>query len=131
MIKKILNKETILYLIFGICTTILNIIIYRGLTLLKIDYLVSTILAWFISVVFAFITNKIFVFENHNKKFLSLFAQFFSSRILTGGLDIFIMFVSVDIFCFNDFIMKIISNILIIIINYLLSKMFIFKKDTP
>lgn len=131
MIKKILNKETILYLIFGICTTILNIIIYRGLTLLKIDYLVSTILAWFISVVFAFITNKIFVFENHNKKFLSLFAQFFSSRILTGGLDVFIMFISVDILCFNDFIVKIISNILIIIINYLLSKIFIFKKDTP
>ena len=131
MIKKILNKETILYLIFGICTTILNIIIYRGLTLLKIDYLVSTILAWFISVVFAFITNKIFVFENHNKKFLSLFAQFFSSRILTGGVDVFIMFISVDILCFNDFIVKIISNILIIIINYLLSKMFIFKKDTP
>ena len=131
MIKKILNKETILYLIFGICTTILNIIIYRGLPLLKIDFLVSTILAWFISVVFAFITNKIFVFENHNKKFLSLFAQFFSSRILTGGLDVFIMFISVDILCFNDFIVKIISNILIIIINYLLSKMFIFKKDTP
>lgn len=131
MIKKILNKETILYLIFGFCTTILNIIVYKGLTLLSIDYLVSTILAWFISVVFAFITNKIFVFENHNKKFLSLFAQFFSSRILTGGLDVFIMFISVDILCFNDFIVKIISNILIIIINYLLSKIFIFKKDTP
>lgn len=131
MIKKILNKETILYLIFGFCTTILNIIVYKGLTLLSIDYLVSTILAWFISVIFAFITNKVFVFENHNKKFLSLFAQFFSSRILTGGLDVFIMFISVDILCFNDFIVKIISNILIIIINYLLSKIFIFKKDTP
>ena len=125
------NKEVILYLFFGICTTAINTICYGILhDLLLINNILSTILAWLAAVVFAFVTNKAFVFEskrNNAAEQLSEITSFFGCRILTGILDVVIMAVAVDYLKWNSLLWKLISNIIVTIINYIASKFFIFK----
>ena len=123
-----LKKETFLYLFFGGLTTLINIIIYKSLVFFNIDYIVANIIAWIISVIFAFITNKYYVFNKKNTNLIKEFIKFISSRLGTGLLDLFFMFLTVSIFNFDDFIMKILSNIIVIILNYILSKFIVFKK---
>lgn len=123
-----LKKETFLYLVFGGLTTLINIIIYKSLVFFNIDYIVANIIAWIISVIFAFITNKYYVFNKKNTNLIKEFIKFISSRLGTGLLDLFFMFLTVSIFKFDDFIMKILSNIIVIILNYILSKFIVFKK---
>lgn len=137
LIKKITNlikkyKEVINYLIFGVLTTLVNILSYELFTkVFHVDYLVSTVIAWILSVAFAYITNKIFVFEsktNTKMEILKEIASFVAFRLLSGIMDIIFMYVTVDIFSFNDSLMKITSNVVVVILNYLFSKLFIFKK---
>ena len=132
LIKK--NKFIILYLIFGVLTTIINIICYISLYYgLKFSNVLSTIIAWIFAVAFAFFTNKIYVFCSKSFKFTIFFYElltFFSSRIITGILDIIIMWLSVDYFGWNATLWKLASNIIIIILNYIFSKNFIFIHKT-
>lgn len=124
------NKEIILYLFFGICTTLINTICYLILFNITNNNFLSTLIAWIVAVLFAFITNKNYVFESKckNKKgMMSEFISFFSCRVLTGILDIMIMIVAVDYFKMNNLIWKLISNIIVTIINYIASKFIIFK----
>ncbi len=126
-------REIITYGLFGICTTIINIIAYYlSAHILNWGTTISTIIAWFLAVVFALITNKIWVFKSNKwdkKTLIKEVTTFFTCRILTGLLDLGIMILFVDIFHFNDVIMKIISNIIVIIINYIASKLIIFNKN--
>ncbi|MBE6776799.1 MAG: GtrA family protein [Ruminococcaceae bacterium] len=121
-------KEIFLYLLFGGLTTAVNIISFYFLDLIDLPTAVSTTLAWLISVIFAFITNKLFVFECHQNAFLKEMVSFFGCRVFTGVLDILIMLVFVDMFEFDSLLIKVLSNILVIILNFLFSKFFIFKK---
>lgn len=125
-------KEIINYLIFGVLTTIVNYISYIILTkVCNIDYLVSTVIAQVIAIIFAYITNKIFVFQSKNlskKEFLKEMFSFFGFRILSLFLDMGFMYIFVDMLHLNDVIMKLVSNVLIVIANYIFSKLFIFKK---
>lgn len=135
MIKTLYEKykSVILYLFFGGCTTLVNIVTYNSLYYLcHVTNVVSNIIAWILSVLFAFITNKIWVFES--KKFdLKILSHeiptFFGARLVTGLMDLAIMFVSVDVLHLNAMLWKIISNILVIVLNYVASKFIIFKKD--
>ena len=133
-IKKLYKKykEIIMYLIFGGLTTLVNIVAYFILArLLNIETVASTIIALIVSILFAYITNKIFVFEsktNNKKDLLREMISFFACRALSGVMDVAIMYVTVDLWHFNDIIMKIISNIIVIIVNYVFSKLIIFKK---
>lgn len=132
--KKIILKyqEIILYLLFGFLTTLVNILIYYICTkILNIDYQISNIIAWIISVTFAFITNKIFVFASKNniKKTITEMISFYSFRLISLGFDIAIMFIAVSLINMNDILAKVLSNIFVIIINYIFSKLFIFKKN--
>ncbi len=134
MIKK--YKSLILYGFFGVATTLVNIISYYICSKwLHLNVLIGTSISWLVAVIFAYITNKIFVFESKTTKFndtLREIISFFSCRILTGILDIGIMYICVDCLHFNDMIIKALSNILVIILNYIASKLLIFnKKDTP
>lgn len=126
------NKSVIMYLFFGVLTTILNIIIYKVFSdFFKVEYLISNIIAWFLSVLFAYITNKIYVFESKNlskKKLIIELFNFFYYRILSLVIEIIILYVAVSILKIDDFIVKIFTNILIIILNYIFSKFLIFKK---
>lgn len=124
-------KTQILYLIFGVVTTIVNIVCYAIFAkLLKIDPMISTIIAWILSVIVAFLTNKIYVFEsktNSKNEIVKEVISFFASRLASLGIDVLIMFIGVNLLKIDDMIVKILSNIIVIVINYFLSKYFIFK----
>lgn len=133
-IKQIVNqyKEEILYLFFGGCTVLVNIIIYYiSAHIFLLSTVTSNVIAWLVAVVFAYITNKLWVFKSkswNKSTILSEIPSFFTCRVITGLMDIAIMFIFVDKLYFNDMIVKIISNIIVIILNYLASKFVIFKK---
>ena len=100
--------------------------------MLKMGTAGSTAAAWAAAVLFAYITNKLFVFESRSfEKSLMIreLASFFTCRLLTGVLDLAVMYICVDCFGWNDMIMKVISNVLVIVINYVASKLLIFKKS--
>lgn len=130
LIKK--YKSFILYIIFGVLTTLVNIISYYVFyNLLSISNIISTIIAWILAVAFAFIVNKLFVFESVSWRkniVLKEIRDFFTCRVLTGLLDVGIMYVAVDLLNLNSMIWKLISNILVTILNYIASKFVIFKK---
>ena len=123
------NKEMVLYLIFGVLTTLVNIMSYLFFSkICGINILISNIMAWFFSIVFAYVTNRILVFESKNKKILYEFALFIGGRGLSGILDSLLFYVLVVLLMFNDIVSKIFINIIVIIINYVLSKKIIFKE---
>ena len=126
------NKQLVLYLFFGICTTAINTVAYcLFYEVLAWSNISCTILAWIFAVVFAFITNKIFVFESRKTGAAECWKEvtsFFGCRLLTGILDALIMIVAVDILRRNGLLWKLITNIMVIIINYIASKFVIFKK---
>ena len=124
-------KEVLLYLFFGGCTTLVNIISFMIIRLFGLEIYLSNGLAWFISVVFAFVTNKLFVFESKGiglKKSIKECLYFFACRLLSLVFDMGLMYLMIDILNINELVSKIVSNIFVIIINYVFSKMIIFKK---
>ena len=127
-------KEMVLYLVFGGLTTLVNIVTYALFAyVFNMGTVASTALAWIVSVIFAYITNKIFVFESKTDSLAMAVTEcvsFFGCRLATGLLDVLIMFVSVNILHFNDMVMKILSNILVIILNYIFSKLFILDRKS-
>ena len=128
-IKK--NKEVILYLFFGVCTTMVNIIAYAVSTRIFLLTVVwATALAWGLSVIFAYITNRKYVFESTSYKIKEVILEmssFFGCRIFSGFLDIFLMWILVHVVGLPDMFIKIISNIIVIVLNYIASKFWIFK----
>lgn len=123
-------KEVIMYLIFGVLTTLVNIITYYISTkIFLIDYQISNIIAWIISVTFAFVTNKLYVFESKtNDKILKEIISFYSLRLFSLGIDIFTMYIMVSILSIDDLIAKVVANVIVIVINYITSKLITFKK---
>ncbi len=95
--------------------------------------MLSNIYAWVISVLFAYITNKLFVFSSKSLSISTLareLVSFISCRLLSGVLDMTFMYVFVSLLNYNDFIIKTLSNIFVIIINYFLSKFLVFKGNS-
>ena len=140
MIKKIINiykskKEVINYLIFGVLTTIISLLTYYLLTTFLLDVekelelQLSNIISWIISVLFAYVTNRKYVFESKNTNKVKELKNFFASRILTLFEDMLIMYLGVSILKVNDKFIKILSQIIVIVSNYILSKLFVFKKQ--
>jgi len=127
------NWSIILYLFFGGLTTLVNILTYfLCYHPFGLSNLTSTAIAWAVSVLFAFLTNKVWVFDSKSfswKVVLYEGLTFFSCRIATGLLDMGFMYVSVDCLHWNDLICKIVSNLVVIVLNYIASKVLIFKKD--
>lgn len=126
-------KEVISYLIFGGLSTIVNFISYFIFArIIGIDEVVSSGLSWFCAVLFAYITNKLFVFEsktNSKKDFLKEIFSFFSCRVLSGILcDVGTFALMINVLGINDIIAKIVTQIMVIILNYVFSKLIIFKK---
>lgn len=126
-------KGPILYIFFGGITTFINIITYYlSYNVLNIENVPSTVIAWIFSVIFAFITNKIWVFESKSwEKSIAIkeLISFVSVRLLTGLVDVAIMYIGVDLLNYNGILMKIISNLFVLVSNYIGSKLFIFKKS--
>ncbi len=126
------HKETILYLFFGAFTTLVNIVSYLFFTrVILFNFMVANALAWILAVLFAYVTNKFFVFESKRIEIKFLFKEFLSFisfRLLSGVVEMLIMYIMIDLLFVNDFIVKVITNIIVIILNYLFSKMIIFVK---
>ena len=124
-------REALLYLFFGGCTTLVNIVAFYIVRKFGVSTYITNIIAWFLSVVFAFITNKLFVFESKNTSFKDSFKEcfsFFLFRVISLVFDMGIMYLLIDLLNINEMVSKVFSNIFVIIINYVFSKLFIFKK---
>ena len=125
-------KEQILYLFFGGCTTVVNIVVFALCSdILHMELLVSNFMAWVVAVFFAYITNKIWVFESKTETLNELVKEigsFVFARVVTLLIDMLIMYVGVEILFINKMIIKVLANIVVIVANYVFSKLFIFKK---
>ena len=135
-IKKIFaeRKELILYVFFGGMTTLVNYIVYFSLTrVFSVNEIFSNVAAWFIAVLFAYVTNKIWVFESKSTEIKMLAREllmFFSARLFSGFLDTALLFILFTCIGINDVFVKVFSCILVVILNYFFSKFIIFKKWT-
>ena len=134
IIKKLCTREVIMYLIFGVLTTVVSLVVYYALifTVLNpenaIQLQIANILSWIAGVAFAYVTNRKYVFESKETNKVKELSKFVTSRLVTLFLDMFIMFMGVTCLKGNDKIVKLISQVLVIIGNYVFSKIFVFKK---
>ena len=140
MIKKLANKETVLYLIFGVLATVLNIVLfYLFINVWKISTGLGNILDTIICILFQYFTNRIWVFEskNNGKEAIKEFIQFILARGLTAIIDQIFVVVGVDFFVAKyvsysqqgifSVGIKVLSNIVVIVLNYIFSKLFVFN----
>mgnify|MGYP004617390643 CR=1 FL=1 len=127
-------EEIINYLFFGVLTTIVSLLVYYGLVFTILDpksplqLQISNILSWCAGVLFAYFTNRRFVFKSNSENKVKEFITFTSARIITLLLDMFIMFIFVTVLKGNDKIFKLVSQVLVVIGNYILSKLVVFKR---
>lgn len=131
IIKK--NREMIDYLVVGGLTTVVSYVSYAFVSrVLGCDFKVSTILSWICAVLFAFFANKIIVFKSKTQSKWQLFLEvfnFFKFRVLSLFIDMALMIILVDFLSINDLIAKFLVQFLIVVINYVFSKFFIFNKN--
>ena len=141
--KKLLYryKEPILYIVFGVLTTLVNILVYYLVSdVAAVYYLIANLCAWVASVLFAFVTNKLFVFESKSWKgavVLPELGGFFLARVATGVVDMVLMWLLIDVVRMDrlelfgllagEMIAKILVNIVVIVLNYVASKLWIFR----
>lgn len=134
MIKKLIEtyKEIISYLFFGVLTTVVNFVIYFACTnIFGVNYLIANALSWAGAVAFAYFTNRTWVFKSKTKGIKAIFREittFVGCRVLSGAMDMLIMFVSVDIVGISDSVAKFITQVVVVVLNYVFSKLIIFRK---
>ena len=130
LIKK--YKSFITFGLFGVLTTVVNIVTYNLCYVhAGMSNNLSNVVAWILAVTFAYLTNKVWVFESKSWAWEVLRREvpaFVSCRLATGVMDLVIMYISVDLMHWNAMVMKLLSNVLVILLNYIFSKLVIFKK---
>ena len=128
-------KEIVNYLIFGVLTTIISLAVYYLLTFTVIDpknallLQVANVISWVAGVLFAYVTNRKYVFASKNEDKLKEFSSFVGARLVTLIMDMIIMYVGVTLMRGNDKIIKLISQVVVIVSNYLFSKIFVFRRN--
>ena len=133
-IQNLLKKhwDILTYLVFGVLTTVVNYLVYLPLyNLLGIPAAVSNIIAWAFAVAFGFLTNKPFVFKSHDwsaKTVVPELSKFVGSRVATGAMETGIIFLAVDLMGWNGNLWKIVTSVLVVILNYVFSKLLVFRK---
>lgn len=136
-IKEIFKRyhEIIMYVIVGGMTTVVSLASYYLLTFTILDannpiqLQVANIISWILCVSFAFVTNRKYVFESKNKNITKECLDFFLARLSTLIIDMLSMGLMVSVFKINDSIAKIIVQFIILVLNYILSKFLVFKKQ--
>lgn len=132
-IKDLMIKhwDIISYLFFGVLTTIVNYVVYLPFyNLWGMSAVVSNGIAWVVAVAFAYLTNKPFVFRSHDwsaKTVIPELSRFVSCRIGSGLAETVILFLAVDLMGWNGNIWKLLTNVLVVILNYIGSKFLVFK----
>ena len=132
LIEKFFTREVISYLIFGVLTTVVNFVFYWLFTeVFAVYYITSNVIAWVFAVVFAYITNKLFVFESKSWEPAIVFKEvisFGAARIISLLFETVFLALTVEIIGVPELIAKVIAAVFVVIINYVASKLFIFKK---
>ena len=130
LIKK--HWDIIAYLIFGVLTTLVNYVVYLPCyNLLGLSAAVSNAIAWVVAVAFAYLTNKPFVFKSHDwsiKIVLPELTKFVACRIGSGVLETVILLVTVDLLNWDGNVMNRVTSVLVVILNYVGSKLFVFRR---
>ena len=130
LIKK--YEDILAYLFFGVLTTVVNYLIYLPCyNLLHFSATLSNVIAWAVAVAFAYLTNKPFVFKSHDWSAGTVvpeLTKFVGSRVASGALETGIIFVTVDLLAWNGNVMKIVTSILVVIMNYVANKLLVFRK---
>lgn len=124
--------DVITYLVFGVLTTVVNYLVYLPVyNLLGLSAAISNAIAWVVAVAFAYLTNKPFVFRSHDwsaKTVIPELTKFVSCRLASGAVETLILLVTVDILHWNGNIWKLVTSVLVVILNYIGSKLVVFKK---
>lgn len=124
--------DAITYLIFGVLTTLVNYAVYLPcFNWLQLGAAVSNAIAWVVSVAFAFLTNKPFVFHSHDWSPGVVFPElvkFVGCRIGSGLLETMILWLTVDVLCWNGNLWKLVTSVLVVLLNYAASKLLVFRK---
>ena len=148
MISNLLKKykELITYVIFGGLTTVVNLVSFKLFNIILGEeyYLISNVIAWFIAVIFAYVTNKLFVFESRSWKanvIIKEIISFFAARVFSLGIEELGLWILVDLLRFDTYsisifgiviggkmIAKIVLAVIVVVLNYIFSKLVIFKK---
>lgn len=125
-------QEIISYCFFGFLTTVINILCFYLLDKVGLTTYVNNLISWIVSVIFAFITNKLFVFKSKGFKIKTILREslsFFILRVLSLGIDMGFLYLLFDVLNLSKMLSKIIVNIIVIIVNYIFSKLFVFKEN--
>ena len=124
--------DILLYLFFGVLTTLVNFLVYFPLyNWIHLSGTLSNVIAWAVSVAFAYLTNKPFVFKSHEwsaKTVIPELSKFVGCRVGSGALETLVIFVTVDLLAWNGNIMKVLVSVAVVILNYVASKWFVFKQ---
>lgn len=123
--------DILTYLVFGVLTTVVNYAVYLPVyNFCGISAAVSNMIAWVVAVIFAFLTNKPFVFHSHDwsvKTVVPELIKFVSCRLASGVMETVILFLAVDLMAWNGNVWKLVTQVLVIIINYVGSKLLVFR----
>lgn len=133
-IRELVTKywDILTYLFFGVLSTVVNYAVYLPCyNLLGLSASVSNVIAWVVAVAFAFMTNKPFVFKSHDwskEVLVPELTKFVACRIGSGVMETGLIFLFVDLIGFDGNIIKLITSVLVVILNYIGSKLLVFKK---
>ena len=129
--SKLVNRETVTYAVFGVATAAVNLLTYRGLLLLALDYRVSNLVALVFSKLFAYVANKRYVFRSKTESFgafMGEFLRFAATRGATALIDYFGLILLVERFHMDEKLGKYIVIIVVVVLNYVLGKKLVFTK---
>lgn len=133
-LKSLLHKywDVITYLFFGVLTTVVNYLVYLPVyNLLGLSAALSNAIAWAVAVAFAYVTNKPFVFKSNDwsmKTVIPELGKFVGCRVASGAAETLILLVSVDILGWNGNVWKLVTSVLVVVLNYFASKFLVFRK---
>ena len=133
-IKELFVKyyDILVYLVFGVLTTVVNYLVYLPCyNLLCLSSSVSNVIAWAVAVAFAYVTNKPFVFHSHvwsRETVIPELTKFVGTRLGSGALETLILLIAADWLGMNGNLWKIVTSVLVVIINYVGSKLLVFRK---
>ena len=133
-LKQLIIKyyDILAYLVFGVLTTVVNYLVYLPCyNLLALPAVISNVIAWVVAVAFAYVTNKPFVFRSHDwsaKTVVPELTKFVGTRVASGGMESAIIWIAVDLLGGNGNLWKLVTSVLVVILNYVGSKLLVFRK---
>lgn len=130
--RKFMSREVISYLIFGVLTTLVNWVVYGMMVKTGVDYRIATAAAWVISVLFAYVVNKIFVFQSYDMHLSFVIKEvisFTTCRAASGVIEMVLMVIMVSWLNMDEYVSKVLVSVVVVVANYVFSKLFIFRNS--